>query len=170
MGNNFVTIKLRNITPQNHKEETHWFFLKQSQPGIYRASAREWHHMNMAAREMHWQGPAVIVNEQCQKEAAEKWNASGEEKSMYTSWGKLFAIHRSSHVLHTWQAKAGSTLIKGTKRPSVSLHANERQPLRGENPFKWAKTASCPLPRPQIANRKKKKNSLEPRLEKCTDL
>lgn len=49
-------------------------------------------------------------------------------------------------------------LIKGTKRPSVSLHANERQPLQEENPFKWAKTAFCPLLQPQIANRKNKTN------------
>lgn len=48
-------------------------------------SACEWHHVNMAAPEIHWQEPAVIGNEQCRKEAGEKWNASGEEKSMYTS-------------------------------------------------------------------------------------
>lgn len=128
MCNSYVTPNIRKQNPTNSS-------LKIKQTKDLGVSACEWHHVNMAAREMHWQGHAVIGNEQCQKRLARNGTLQ-KKKRACIPLEVSFCDTQEPHVLHTWQAKAGSMLIKGTKRPSVSLHANERQPLRKENPFK----------------------------------
>lgn len=133
------------------------------------ASACEWHHVNMAARELHWKGPAVIGNEQCQKEAAEKWNASGEEKSMYTSWGKLLRYTGACTCYTLGRRRQATCSLREPNGPPFLFTQMKGSHCKRKIHLNEPKQRSAPSCSHKLQTEKTKQTSIEPRPEKSTD-